>query len=450
VSFGRATFSGDADFYAATFGKYTYFPDALFLAGADFRLGVSPGNWRAGLIAAAGEESSGISNSTITLDRNFAWAENAAFHGISFENCEFWGDVTFENRKFLETTSFAGAAFFQIAGFHGAQLHPDTDFTDSPELPTLLPPAWGVKNPTRLHRWRQKRQLRMIAAQLRASKRATLLEKHFLLWRWVKQWHLKRTERHENGIIKAKDQMRSLKRSLKAPQPEGRRREIESREVKLRPLLEEAAKIYAEDRRVDTVRAAEFERAYRRLKNLMEDIRARGEEGRFFTLEIRSRMKRVGDKEVSFAERLAARLYGGLADYGRSITRPFLWIVVLAGLLTLLGWGISRAPPVCGLFSLPSVEGVSPVSCALPPAGPPLAASSLVLFFLQSLFPLFLFSQLDLFGSTSGTSSWIEYLLTSGTWRSLVFDIGSIVHAVLNVILWFLFALALRRKFQID
>jgi hypothetical protein len=68
------------------------------------------------------------------------------------------------------------------------------------------------------------------------------------------------------------------------------------------------------------------------LKLAMENVRNRNEEQKFYKLELRARRKRR-DKEVPWWKRAASVLYAGVSDNGNSITRPLG--VIFLGLIPL-------------------------------------------------------------------------------------------------------------------
>ncbi len=69
-----------------------------------------------------------------------------------------------------------------------------------------------------------------------------------------------------------------------------------------------------------------LEASFRTLKQMMEDRRDRVREGEFFNYELHARRQR---KDVPWWERAASFVYWGISDYGNSIFRPLLVMLLL-------------------------------------------------------------------------------------------------------------------------
>lgn len=70
--------------------------------------------------------------------------------------------------------------------------------------------------------------------------------------------------------------------------------------------------------------------AYRTLKQGMEGLRARREEGTFYALEQRSQRQQAGT--LRWPERAMSWLYGSVSDYGQNFSRP-VWLFGLVGVI---------------------------------------------------------------------------------------------------------------------
>lgn len=163
-----------------------------------------------------------------------------------------------------------------------------------------------------------------------------------------------------------------------------------------------------------------FERAYQTLKIAMEENRARADEQRFFAYELQSRRKRR-DFGVTILEKEVSWGYLLTSGYGRFIWIPLLWLFVLAPAL------------MAGLYAI--LLGIG--------GGPGVAADTVqLLWFLYepTLNPL---AGIDLsrigMSTDQGPTGWRELA---------VYALGGI-HRLVNVILLFLTALVIRRRFQI-
>ena len=84
---------------------------------------------------------------------------------------------------------------------------------------------------------------------------------------------------------------------------------------------------------------AEVEDCFRTLKHKMEDRRDRGQEARFFRLELLARRQRQRDPHVPWWEEPMSYLYQGTSNFGTSFVQPlsmlFLFIIPVFSLLYL-------------------------------------------------------------------------------------------------------------------
>lgn len=166
-------------------------------------------------------------------------------------------------------------------------------------------------------------------------------------------------------------------------------------------------------------RCKEFEQAYRRLKLLMQQQGARNEEQAFYALEIKSRIQR---RDIPLFEKLFAWLYGLTSDYGQSVTRPFGGLAATAVLFGAVFIWLSFA------------------------AGQEYSFDNVGSYLARNLVPGLLVRDLTQSGS-SPYQVWVDALLKA---YGAGFYLLATLHAIFNLILWFLFALALRRRFQIS
>ena len=219
--------------------------------------------------------------------------------------------------------------------------------------------------------------------------------------------------------------------------------------------------------------AARFESSYRRLKLLMRGIGAHIEEQRFFALELRARKARTDD-DIKRWEKLAADAYGKLADYGQSALRPLLWLG--ASIIVFASAYNSLAYSACAFNNMSCSPSASvPLASTEPPwidARPApvrlfekYAAQPFVgviahwsdaprrcfekLRYLPG--PLLFTVELGLIPVSDpiGHHTWAKSLSEQNTWQSGVFAFLRMTQRLISLILIFLTALALRRRFQI-
>ncbi|MBL4616547.1 MAG: pentapeptide repeat-containing protein, partial [Robiginitomaculum sp.] len=77
-----------------------------------------------------------------------------------------------------------------------------------------------------------------------------------------------------------------------------------------------------------TERAEKYQRAFRTLRQLMEENGAFTETFKFARLEMQAKQRRAGSNDISSWERFQSRLFGTFADYGQSAERPLLWLII--------------------------------------------------------------------------------------------------------------------------
>jgi uncharacterized protein YjbI with pentapeptide repeats len=176
-----------------------------------------------------------------------------------------------------------------------------------------------------------------------------------------------------------------------------------------------------------------LEASYRTLKQNMEDRRDRIREGEYFMYELRARRKR---HDVPFWETAASWAYWAASDYGNSIVRPLIMMLLL-----FIGLGF-------GYFALAEKElFAGPLSL-------PLSAdqsSRLIHAFGFSWGNIFSpFNALDA-GKVSEADPWTSAMLNAkDAGFSLKIKVIATVQSLLSLTLAFLAGLAGRRRFQIN
>lgn len=171
-----------------------------------------------------------------------------------------------------------------------------------------------------------------------------------------------------------------------------------------------------------------LEASYRTLKQMMEDRRDRIREGEFFTLELLARRKR---KDVPWWERSFSWLYSTFANYGNSIFRPLLALLVSLALFT---WIYFQAGETQG--SVAAVSGGE--------IGHALSAFN---FAWHNAFAPF--SALNA-SRTGNEDAWLDAVISGNEAFAISAKIVATVQSMLTLLLAFLFALAARRRFQIN
>ncbi|HCO92084.1 MAG TPA: hypothetical protein DIT40_14030, partial [Alphaproteobacteria bacterium] len=162
-----------------------------------------------------------------------------------------------------------------------------------------------------------------------------------------------------------------------------------------------------------------LERAYRTLKLAMEELRARNEEARFFALEMECHRQQ---EDVPRLERAFASLYKLTSNYGRSINRPVVCLVVSLVVFVAIYW-------IIGCLTNPSLDqeqGQFPYDLA-------------VLTLEQLVKPFSVWTR----SSSSAQLPLVEN-------NPLLLPILASLQSLFNLSLLAVFLLALRRRFKMD
>jgi hypothetical protein len=420
--FVGSTFEGSGVFAGVAFRRDAEFHGAAFAGGAIFAESVFEGNaWFDGaafgsilnLHGARFEKLAGFSGraalatdrnpQTIDLQRSAAIDESdrwagvvaaqdllAAFARRSFQTIDasdavFVRDADFSNRDILQPSSFAGARFLGDARFHGSRLHQRVNFHDA-RFEALDYEAQSPRARLVGGRWPDV-ALIAVEAVRRIESKAPL------------RALADRPDEFRRAVDPVRDEFSERRRSALADvmTPDGRRQT---------------------DARLEALEAS-----FRTLKLAMEDTRARLSESRFFKMELRARRRRR-DSEVPAWERFASLAYGVTADYGDSIARPLIFFLALAMAFAFAYWGLAA-------LETESVADWSRLGDAL----------------------RYSLSRMTPFGAMQEQDSWawLDGWRSEGSlfsWSGLI-RIAATVQSALALVLTFLFALAVRRRFQI-
>lgn len=412
--FQEAAFCGDALFHAAHFEGICYAPGAAEPV-------IQPGDrkWFS-LEGSSGE----VVGDDVLLPR-----ARRSFQALTAPNAVFVGDVDFTNRDLLKPSDLSGCRFLGLLEFHGSTLHQRVNFHDA----QLLALDYGALDSTRSRvsalegpplrtwpRWRRLWRSRMA----HPNRILGSLPRPARVWIY-RQLGI----RSEAGWPTARGSLLEALRRLNGEPPlsdlvpSERRAAIQSWTETIQLMRAQAAP-KQDDKRYEAIEAS-----FRTLKLAMESTRARLSESRFFKLELRARRQRR-DPEVPRWERMASRTYGIISDYGDSIVRPLGWSMALVVLFAVLYWLLaSFAADTVPEGWMWRMDGFgNALRYSLGRAAP--------------------------FGALDGEDSW-PWLQTWAE-RGSLFSWAGIIRVLatfqsaLAIVLTFLFALAVRRKFQIS
>lgn len=425
--FDRAAFSKRAEFEGAAFGGYASFIGASFLSGAEIERATfckeviffdarvlgsfSMGHAAFGeglsmerAIFAGDMRISGgadLADDVPQMDGRWRASHDEVRNRVrpiarrsvgvfSAEDAIFLGDAHFSNRDMPEPSSFRRARFDGVASFHGSKLNPGVSFHQASFEAALDPDVCVSLSDEHLRA--------LFAARHRGELRHPVdhedMERTFASW--ANRFNASRAKRAANfqkhGVASEAAEVPSFPPSVV--------------------------------QRKHDERFAEVEDAFRTLKQAMEANRNRSEEARFFKLEIRARCRRR-DAAVPSWERAIAYLYGKTSDYGNSIRRPAAWLgglILFAGLL----YALMGALPVRLPTGEDILHGLSFSMSRAFPFGPWPEPKGVVASLLDT--------------NRVGVGAWIAF----GT------GVLATLQSLLSVVLFFLAALAARRRFQIS
>lgn len=269
AAFKRAVLLGPAHFEGARFGRSLDIEEALFREPSDFSSGLST----------ADDYGSSVELFEVGADAERRWigrvggsddrpnAPKGALGRLLASRAIFLHDVSFDRRKIEESMDLSHTLFAGIPYFHGAQL---------PQRTSLFEASFALLKRPRLRS--RDSNSKLVPMATHAGRPIELLDSPAV------QEAIGRTGCHAG---------------LQVSPP-----------------------------KLDDVRLENAEAAFRTLKHAMESIRAYRHESLFFKLELRARRLRKNDSQVPAWERWASQCYGVLSDYGDSIIRPGVWLVV--------------------------------------------------------------------------------------------------------------------------
>ena len=393
LDFHRATFSGDASFYSATFSGYARFDSATFSGDASFYSATFSGD-------------ASFDSATFSGDARF---DRATFSGYArFDRATFSGDASFDRATFSGDASFYSATFksrFVMSGrFETSESAPNatTSFREAVFEGPVVFSAKVVDPERRFSGAFYGAQFLGIANFSGAvgSKQAGRLAAAF------------GEAQFEKALI--------LTDGLDSKAGDG-----------LHKTLIAGAKAAATNEMSVNERLAQLESGCRTIKIAMGKARDEVREQAYYRLQLRARHART---DIGKWEKGIGWLYGFSSDFGSSLSRPCFGLL---GLIILSG---------TAYFAYASYLGI-PAETARDAVwhGQSLA--------LRSAFQPFSILALDpTAAATAGAPkpTWLALLLAYSPAASLAVRVFSLLQSIFGGVLIFLFAVAVRRRFQIS
>lgn len=390
AGFHRAFFSGDADFDGATFSGPANFVSAIFSGDARFNLAVFAG--RIGFDSATFSGHAHFDRSTFVGGGN----EGA----LSARHAVFRKPVFFRGVGFPESPSRFSAAF------RGARFEDVTDFSES-----------GA---------------RFVAALDDAMFEKKLLiddpDEHVANREYVR---MMLTALRPVACAEAKERAERER--------EGHDQATEKANRKLRPVARKQSRAWEEEAHDRLLK--ELEGGCRVVKVAMGRERDEQMEQRYYRFQLIARRKQLG---TPFAEKLYSSLYGGFSDYGMGLWQPFVTLLFMVLGFGTIYWAWGEA-----LQDITADAVCFGVTCRVDPD-----FWDAMMFSANNVFRPF-----GVWGSSfewGDDGRWIPGFLNAfrdsdeGHWMRLLIRLVASLQSLLSVILFFLFGLAVKRRFQIS
>lgn len=406
ASFEGALFQGDAWFGSVQFRNTVYFDEVQFYKTVWF--GEAQFHNRAEFGRAQFHDYAGFNGAQFERIAYFTGAQfqkAARFNGTRFRDEAVFEAMTFAEKCGAGPIRFRTAMFSKLADFSGCR------FPNQPER------IQGAFETTRF--LEEARFLSPDFDAFSAFNGAVFKGKLLLA--------AARTDREEQRRFDAV--LRVTKAAVK-----------EDQRIKLAADYDPEKDDRAEERGANN-RFAALEGGLRVLKTAMEAEKDHMQEHRFFRFELQAKRRRPS---VSRLEKAASWSYGLLSDYGNSMGRPLFWLIVSVFLFCALYWGWSRSlDPSTGWWQVVTAWEVSIRNVVQPFA--PWAATKL-----SPFFNLDVVEVVRCGGAPSPVLPGDVACPTGGGFGWLAFRLVATLQSVVSLLLAFLFALALRKKFQIS
>lgn len=420
ASFKGARFGGQAKFEFATFEPVPSFEAAHFEAVANFT-GAALGRRMSFAGAVFGglawfpalPEGPPVAGAVEPSLESHA-PGRGEFHAIDFRRAVFGDDASFGNRRFLEAASFDESVWCGVPVFHGATFRQDVSF-EGAIFPVIERNRWPNQFSLRFRFWSADwpaRGLPKTGAPDPAHYRVERARRVEQMWPPLEP----------GGIAALMVRMFGAAARLK---PTG---------------FATWHDLTNDPERGLERRYADLERAFRAMRMALGAAGAKASENRFFQLEMTARYRRPGSAQIGPLERGLAYLYRITSNFGQSLVRPLVTWSVAMLIFAMAFWAMGKVGPGDVIAHLPWP--------GRPDLDPDLG-QALQLAIASALRPFEVWSvsfERQLIPGPGARLTWLGALfagapLAARLWSSLA--------SLSSLTLLFLFALAVRRRFQV-
>lgn len=431
--FQSATFSGDAGFYGTTFSGRAGFQSATFVGDAWFEsvaFRAAAGFTSASFLAAALFSSaaiSGVANfsgATFAGDANFLRARFSDFATFEGGKGEEKGQVRFDDATFAGGADFRNWLFDGLVYFDGAHFRGDMDFSTAVfgKVGSFERILW----PDDARHWHSAFDQTLFRGT------ASFTGAGFMRYAAFDGATFERGVQIDDATERASKQQFLMEKAaaIAAAKADGAAFEAEANEKrKEKGERVSRAEVAGKVRRQREERLKQLERGCRVLKQAMEKASNKSREQLLYRFELQARRAQKG---LPPGEALFSDLYGATSDYGASMVRPFVTLALLIGVFTAVFFLTGSALGLVG-----AGEGqVGGLAAWL---------QAFDLSWANVFKPL---SALTADGTPEGSLG--AKLLGHSPVVGSLLRVAATLQSLLAIVLAFLFALAVRRRFQIS
>ncbi|MCW3848096.1 pentapeptide repeat-containing protein [Sphingomonas sp. LB-2] len=404
--FSSAWFGDGARFINSSFGEDCTFSEAQFGSDIDFENGAF-GKGLSFFKAKFGKKAK-FTSSTFGASASFSECQ---FEDIDFQACKFEGNAAFWRTKFAGEADFSSVTISGFAGFSGCTFCDRVFF--------LASDISGYANFSRVTWPTTFEHLHPVFEGCRFRDVANFKTTDFCAFPIFDGAEFKARFLLSEPVLGETSPDQLFEKILAA----ARDTVIGDRKIIAAPDYDREQD-YKKEFRLADARYGSLAGGLRTLKLAMSAQSDAFREQRFYRYELKSRSRQPSEP---VSARIASAIYGTVSDYGASIGRPFVCLSILISLFSLIFWLIGLSLGLVKWSDLGQVAQAMDISWS------------------NSFKPFSAFSVEGMPQGSLGTK-----LLSYNEWVLLLVKLLATMQSILSIVLGFLFALAVKRRFQIS